>query len=177
MNGTSNLSKYLNNTPRRRQTRLSLATRVHQQQQDPEQQEQDGVPSQSAPALGHTQSLGPVTKRLRATMVPEHTNPGDPMKIFVPHLEQLSQSMLVLEQNFQHLAGIHKALGSFNHAFSTFLQGMTMNVQCISFPEVSASGGAEITGAATKDGLTNRTSYQAPTKVSFTRRQRQRQGK
>ncbi|RKP10162.1 DASH complex subunit Dam1, partial [Thamnocephalis sphaerospora] len=59
-----------------------------------------------------------------------------PMSVFLPQLEQLSQCMTVLERNFQHLHGIDRALVSFNDAFGTFLQGLAMNVQCVSFPEV-----------------------------------------
>jgi hypothetical protein len=128
MNGTT---KQFTITPHKRQTRPSLAARLHHNQLlQQEQKEEYG-------ASGTTQVLGAASKRRRATMAPEPVRQGNPIKVLLPRLEQLAQCMSTLEQNFKHLEGIDKALSSFNDAFSTFLQGMAMNAQCIVFPEVN----------------------------------------
>ncbi|KAI9597119.1 hypothetical protein BDF19DRAFT_412112 [Syncephalis fuscata] len=138
MNYTSNLAKHFTNTPHQRRTRLSLAARTFQQQ---DQQEQDLAENTLAPRP----SYGRPNKRARQTnftgdkalarQSDYNKLSSDPLSIFAPQLEQLSRSVIALESNFQHLGGINEALTTFNDAFDTFLRAMSINAQCVIFPE------------------------------------------
>ncbi|KAI8056206.1 hypothetical protein BDF22DRAFT_674329 [Syncephalis plumigaleata] len=135
MNPTSNLSKHFNNTPHQRRTRLSLAARAYQQQQENDLNQSTGPHPSYGRAHKRSRQTNFTGDRVPARQFSHSELGSDPLSIFLPQLEQLSQSMNALENNFQHLGGIDRALNTFNDAFDTFLRAITVNAQCITFPE------------------------------------------
>ncbi|KAH0556889.1 hypothetical protein GP486_005326, partial [Trichoglossum hirsutum] len=60
-----------------------------------------------------------------------------PLETLEPAFAELSDSMVDLESNFEHLQLMHDSLARFSESFASFLYGLNMNAFCVDFPEVT----------------------------------------
>jgi hypothetical protein len=116
-----------------------LAARAYQQQQENDLNQSAGPRPSYGRAHKRTRQTTFTGDKVALRQLSHRELSDDPLSIFLPQLEQLSQSMTTFENNFQHLGGIDRALNTFNDAFDTFLRAMHVNTQCVTFPEVNIS--------------------------------------
>ncbi|KTW31581.1 hypothetical protein T552_00219 [Pneumocystis carinii B80] len=58
-----------------------------------------------------------------------------PLDSLAPAFAEMTDALIDVQQNFEHVQSIHSNLVRFSESFASFLYGLNMNAFCVDFPE------------------------------------------